>query len=167
MQGQKQVLSLLILLLPLLGMAQTTVKGVVKDSKGETIPGANVYLKDTFDGTNSKADGTFTFETSESGDQVLVASFIGYKPFEQAIKLEGNEAVIDVILVEEINKVDGVTINAGAFEASDVKKITVLKPLDIVTTASAAGDIMGAINTLPGTATVGESGRLFVRGGEG
>lgn len=26
---------------------------------------------------------------------------------------------------------------------------------------------MGAINTLPGTATVGESGRLFVRGGEG
>ena len=40
-----------------------------------------------------------------------------------------------------------------------------LKPLDIVTTASAEGDIYGAVNTLPGTQIVGETGRLFVRGG--
>jgi hypothetical protein len=39
------------------------------------------------------------------------------------------------------------------------------KPLDIVTTAGSAGNIIAALQTLPGTQTVGEDGRLFVRGG--
>lgn len=165
---QRQLLLLFIsLLLPVTFMGQTIITGTVTDTKGETIPGANVYLKDTFDGTNSKADGTFSFETEEAGDYILIASFIGYKILEKPVSLKGGTLKVDMALTEEINKLDGVTISAGAFEASDVKKVTVLKPLDIVTTASAAGDIMGAINTLPGTATVGESGRLFVRGGEG
>ena len=38
--------------------------------------------------------------------------------------------------------------------------------MDIVTTASALGDFIGALQTLPGTSTVAEDGRLFVRGGE-
>jgi len=42
----------------------------------------------------------------------------------------------------------------------------VLKPLDIVTTAGGLGDIYGALRTLPGAQTVGEDGRLFVRGGD-
>lgn len=147
--------------------AQTTISGKVLDTKGEAIPSANIYIKNSYDGANSQLDGSFTFETSENGLQVLVASFIGYKTFEKQVDLNGKALLVEVVLVEEINKLDGVTITAGAFESSDIKKVTVLKPLDIVTTASAAGDIMGAINTLPGTATVGESGRLFVRGGEG
>ena len=163
----RQKLIALLLLLPMLAQAQTIVSGKVSDTTGETIPGANVYLKDTFDGSNSGPDGSFSFETFESGAQVLVVSFIGYKTLERPIQISGEKVLVNIIITEEINKLDGVTISAGAFEASDVKKVTVLKPLDIVTTASAAGDIMGAINTLPGTATVGESGRLFVRGGEG
>ena len=165
--NRQKLIALILLLLPILAQAQTIVSGNIKDTKGETIPGANVYLKDTFDGTNSKVDGSFSFETFESGAQVLVVSFIGYKTVERPIQISGDKVTVDIVITEEINKLDGVTISAGAFEASDVKKVTVLKPLDIVTTASAAGDIMGAINTLPGTATVGESGRLFVRGGEG
>ena len=147
-------------------LAQVKISGTVTDKKGTSIPGANVYIKDTFDGTISAPDGTFSFETGESGQQILVVSFIGYKTLEQEITLNGNVNGLELVLVEEINKLDGVTITAGAYEASDVKKVTVLKPLDIVTTASAAGDIFGAVNTLPGTSTVGESGRLFVRGGD-
>ncbi|OEK02646.1 hypothetical protein BFP97_14425 [Roseivirga sp. 4D4] len=148
-------------------LGQTVIKGTVKDAKGVSIPGANIYIKDSFDGVNSQADGSFVFETGESGAQILIVSFIGFKDIEKSVELKGETLVLNLVLQEEINKLDGVTITAGAFEASDIKKVTVLKPLDIVTTASAAGDIMGAINTLPGTATVGESGRLFVRGGEG
>ena len=165
--NRQKLITLILLLLPVLAQSQTIISGIVKDTKGETIPGANVYLKDTFDGTNSKVDGSFSFETFESGAQILVVSFISYKTEERPIQIGADAVQVDIVITEEINKLDGVTISAGAFEASDVKKVTVLKPLDIVTTASAAGDIMGAINTLPGTATVGESGRLFVRGGEG
>ncbi|NJO91186.1 MAG: Plug domain-containing protein [Chloroflexia bacterium] len=42
-----------------------------------------------------------------------------------------------------------------------------MRPLDIVTTASGEGDIYGALNTMPGTQSVGEEGGIFVRGGEG
>ncbi|RYG31049.1 MAG: TonB-dependent receptor, partial [Chitinophagaceae bacterium] len=61
---------------------------------------------------------------------------------------------------------DAVVINAGTLEAGDKARVSVLKPLDIVTTAGSAGDIIAALQTLPGTQTVGESGRLYVRGGE-
>lgn len=164
---QKLINLFLMLVLSAQAFAQTQIKGIVQDGQGQTIPGANVYLKDTFDGAVSLEDGTFSFETYEEGDQVLVVSFIGFKTLERTIQVSGKAISLELLLEEEINKVDGVTITAGSYEAGEVKKNTVLKPLDIATTASAVGDIMGAINTLPGTATVGESGRLFVRGGEG
>ena len=44
---------------------------------------------------------------------------------------------------------------------------TIFRAIDIATTAGATADIAGALNTLPGTQKVGESGRLFVRGGDG
>ncbi|WP_420388594.1 TonB-dependent receptor [Roseivirga sp.] len=164
---QKLFNIILLLVIGLQAYGQTKIRGKVWDGQGQTIPGANVYLKNTFDGTVTITDGSFLFETSETGTQVLVISFIGFKTLEKTIELDSSELSLDIQLEELINKIDGVTITAGSYEAGDIKKNTVLKPLDIVTTASAAGDIMGAINTLPGTATVGESGRLFVRGGEG
>ncbi len=41
-----------------------------------------------------------------------------------------------------------------------------MKPLDIVTTAGSNGDVIAALQTLPGTQPNAEDGRLFVRGGD-
>ena len=166
MLSQRTIITAILLLLVNQLIAQTTIKGTVTDQNGTSIPGANIYIENTFDGTNSKPDGSFEFKTTETGILQLIASFIGFEPFKKAIEIKGDVLTIEITLKESINKLDGVTITAGAYDASD-ERATVLKPLDIVTTASAAGDIMGALNTLPGTTTVGESGRLFVRGGEG
>ena len=73
--------------------------------------------------------------------------------------------VVELILKEEISELKAVVISAGTFEASDRKKGLCLDPIDIVTTASANGDITGALKTLPGAQQVGESEGLFVRGG--
>ncbi|HMK06646.1 MAG TPA: TonB-dependent receptor, partial [Flavobacterium sp.] len=59
-----------------------------------------------------------------------------------------------------------VVVTAGTMESGDKARVSVLKPLDIVTTAGSAGNIIAALQTLPGTQNVGEDGRLFVRGGE-
>lgn len=56
-------------------------------------------------------------------------------------------------------------ITAGTFEASDRRAAAVLTSLDVVTTASANGDVTGALKTRPGAQQVGESEGLFVRGG--
>jgi hypothetical protein len=72
---------------------------------------------------------------------------------------------LNIDLKEEPNELKAVVITAGTFEASDTKRTTVLNPIDIVTTASANGDVTSAIRTLPGAQQVGESEGLFVRGG--
>jgi len=150
-----------------MAFGQTIISGKVLDEKGVSLPGANVFIKGSFDGTSSDTSGTFSFESSESGDQLLVISMMGFKTRELPIALSGSRFEIDPInLIEEFNEMNTVTISAGAMEASDEKKSVILRPLDIVTTPSAMGDIVGAFQTLPGTSTVGNDGRLFVRGGD-
>ncbi len=163
----KTVFTFFTLWLAISSFAQTKVVGLVKDANGEAVAGANVLVKDSYDGTSTEADGKFSFVTTEQGQKFLVATFVGYKSFERSIELTGKEIVIEIVLREEENVLDGVTISAGAFTAGEEKRRTILKPLDIATTAGATADIAGALNTLPGTTKVGESGRLFVRGGDG
>ncbi len=147
-------------------IAQTIIRGSVKDESGEEIVGANIYLEGTYDGTTSGVDGSFEFSTYETGDHILIVSFIGYENNKRPLNLDGKEYSFEIILSESVNQMKTIVITAGTFEASDQSKNEVLRPLDIVTTAGATADIAGALNTLPGTQTVGEEGRLFVRGGD-
>ena len=146
-------------------IAQTNISGKVTDKKNNPIFGANIYLDGTYDGGSTNEKGEFSFETAEKAIQTLVISFIS---FETAVRTADVSTFnnLQIKLRDDVNALDAVVINAGVFEAGEKAKVTVLKPLDIVTTASAMGDFVGALQTLPGTATVGEDGRLFVRGGE-
>ena len=151
--------------LALFADAQVTISGKVRDRK-KPISGVNIVLKDTYDGATSDSTGQFSFKTSEKGDFVLAATSVGYIAFEQKIKITDSPITIDIVLKEEVTELNAVTVTAGTFEASDKKKAAaVLDPIDIVTTASANGDITGALKTLPGAQQVGESEGLFVRGG--
>lgn len=145
---------------------QITIKGVIKDNKQKPLSGVSISIKDSYDGATSDSTGSYSFKTTEKGEQLLVISSIGFKSFEQKIKLEGTTIVVDAVLKEEISELTAVVLSAGTFEASDRKRAAVvLDPIDIVTTASANGDITGALKTLPGAQQVGESEGLFVRGG--
>ncbi|CAA9218559.1 MAG: Probable outer membrane receptor protein [uncultured Adhaeribacter sp.] len=148
------------------GWAQTTVSGTITDHHGNPIIGANVFLKGLYDGASADTNGQYSFKTTATGPQILIATFIGYKPRELPIELKPGTQTINIPLTEERNHLNTVVITAGAFEASDEKRATLLKPLDIATTAGATADIAGALNTLPGTTKVGETGKLFVRGGD-
>lgn len=154
----------LSLLLVSEAFAQTAISGAVTDPAGGALPGANIYLKDTYDGATSDAAGQFRFETSETGQQTIIVSFVGFETAEKIIEITVAQEV-NFTLKEAFNSLEAVSISAGTFEASDEKKVVVLQSLDIATTAGATADITGALNTLPGTQKVGESGRLFVRGG--
>lgn len=160
-----RTLQLIFLLSTLISAAQSTVSGSVTDAKGNPIEGANIYLEGTYDGASSDENGFFSFETHETGTQNLIVSMIGFDTYMQA----GDVSYLrdlKIALTEAINQLTGVTLTAGSFQAGDNSKVSVLKPLDIVTTAGAAGDFVGALQTLPGTSTVSEDGRLFVRGGQ-
>jgi hypothetical protein len=145
--------------------AQNTISGKVVDQKGKPVPGANIYIDGTYDGATSSETGDFSFETTATGNQTLVISFLLFETFKKEIDVT-NFKDQSVKLRENVNALDAVVITAGTLESGDKARVSVLKPLDIVTTAGSAGNIIAALQTLPGTQTVGEDGRLFVRGGE-
>ncbi len=145
---------------------QVTIKGIVKDHKGAPVVGASVAIKDSYDGGTTDSLGRYSFKTFEKGDRILQITSIGFKMFEQAIKPESGVLTVDATLKQEISEMTAVVISAGTFEASDRKRAAaVLDPIDIVTTASANGDVTQALKTLPGAQQVGESEGLYVRGG--
>ncbi|WP_218599589.1 TonB-dependent receptor [Polaribacter sp. NJDZ03] len=161
----KHILLFIFLSCQLSTIAQNTISGNVTDAKNNPINGANVYLDGTYDGTSTNDKGEFSFKTDEKGTQNLVISFISFEPFIKTADVSSLKN-LKIKLRDDVSSLGAVVINAGTFEANEKAKVTVLKPLDIVTTASALGDVMGALQTLPGTSTVDEDGRLFVRGGE-
>lgn len=161
----KRILFFLIAICQISLVAQTTVSGKVTDKKGVPIIGANVYLDGTYDGASTNDKGEFSFSTLEKGTQTIKVSFISYESYTKTADVKTFSKLV-IKLREDVNTLDAVNINAGTFEAGDNAKVTALKPLDIVTTAGAAGDFVAALQTLPGTSNVSEDGRLFVRGGE-
>lgn len=161
----KTFFTIFIVLLSTLGFSQTKISGKVVDEKNNPIIGANIYIEGTYDGATSNEQGEFQFETTEKGSKNLIITFLSFNDLTTPIYIEKYQYNV-FKLKPNANLLDEVVINAGTFEAGEKGKNTVLKPLDIVTTAGSNGDIVSALQTLPGTQTVGESGRLFVRGGE-
>jgi len=146
--------------------AQVTISGKVIDESKNPLPYSSVLLKGTYDGGSTNDKGEYNFKTSQKGKQILVISYLGYDTKEIEINIVDKNLVINATLNEKATEGNEVVISAGSFEASDKKRAAILKPIDIVTTAGASGDITGAMKTLPGAQQIGETEGLFVRGGD-
>ena len=161
----KLLFSLILFLFTSLLFSQNTLSGKVVDQKGKPVSGANIYIEGTYDGTSSGENGNFIFPTTTSANQTLVVSFLIFETVKMVIDVaDFKDRTIK--LRESVTSLDAVIVTAGTMESGDKARVSVLKPLDIVTTAGSAGNIIAALQTLPGTQNVGEDGRLFVRGGE-
>lgn len=90
-------------------MAQRTITGTVKEVSGESLIGANVYVKGTTTGTTTDVDGTYSLEVP-SDAAILVFSYIGYTDQEVII---GNQSNIDVTLAEGITLQETVVTALG------------------------------------------------------
>lgn len=139
------------------------ISGTVTDQSGIPLPGCNIYFQGTYFGTSTNSNGYFSFEIPQGDSAIFVVEFVGYEGYKKKVPLKPQ--TIDVTLTEAFNRLDAVTVTAGTYGSGEGEKAVVLNSLDVVTTAGALGDVTGAMQTLPGTATNGESGRLFVHGG--
>lgn len=162
----KRIFTIILSLVSVVALAQHTVSGKISDEKGKGVRGASVYLDNTLDGGSTDSTGVFKFSTTETGAQTLVVTAIGYSNAGKAINIAGDVTDINLTIKNTAKTLEEVTITAGAFEASNDKDKTVLKPLDIVTTAGAQADVVRAIETLPGTQKQGTQNGMFVRGGD-
>ena len=90
---------LFALCMPLCGFAQGAfnVEGMIKDTSGEPIIGANVVENGTQNGTVSDINGVFTLKV-KNGNAVLKVSYIGYVT--QTINIKG-QSKVNVTLKED------------------------------------------------------------------
>lgn len=161
-----RVIVVIVLIFSVLDVfSNTPIKGKVFDKKQVPLPGVNVFVEGSYDGGSSNEQGEFSFTTDLKPPFVLKASFVGFKPWGKTFAIS-DTVYVEIELLESVNSLEAVTITAGVFAAADKKRASVLEPLDIYTTASANGDVMAAMRTMPGTQAASDDGRLMVRGGD-
>ncbi|HLZ16068.1 MAG TPA: carboxypeptidase-like regulatory domain-containing protein, partial [Cyclobacteriaceae bacterium] len=104
----------LIGLLTTTALAQTRiVTGIVKDPSGAPVPGVNVLIKGTSNGSSTDGDGKYSISVAEGGNPVLVFSFIGYASQETEL---GTRSVVDVVLTEDVTQLNEVVVTALGVE---------------------------------------------------
>lgn len=115
-----------------------SVTGVVIDAASqEPLPGASVSIKGTTTGTSTNTDGQFSLQY-ETGEAILVVSFVGYRTHEEAI---GGRTVINITLQESSTLFDEVVVVAygiarkeaatgsvGMLDNRDLNKVTYSSP---------------------------------------
>ncbi|WP_435132159.1 SusC/RagA family TonB-linked outer membrane protein [Formosa sp. A9] len=117
---KRKLIYLLVFVFSLLsgvGYAQTKViQGTIIDDSGMPIPGVNVLLKGTTNGTVSDFDGNY--EISALAGETLVFSYVGFQTIEKTV---GTSNSIDVILQTDTAVLDEVlVVGYGTQKKSDV-----------------------------------------------
>lgn len=82
------------------------VTGVVKDERGNGLPGVSVIIKGTTRGATTDKEGAFQIAIPDT-KAVLIFSFVGYLKKEVAV---GNQSVINVALVPDDQTLDEVVV---------------------------------------------------------
>ena len=144
--------------------AQTRIDGTVTDPRGP-LPGVNVFVEGTLDGSITDSLGRFSFRTARTGRMTLRASMLGYEEY----KVEADASSLrdlDIRLREKAASLDEVVVTASTYSIGKSSRIKTLDALDVVMAGNSCGDIVAALQVLPGTQRVGEDGKLYVRGGD-
>lgn len=144
-----------------------TVTGTVKDETGAPIPGVNIVIKGTTQGTVTDTDGNFTISVP-SGDAVLVFSFIGYTS--QEVPLNG-QTTLSVTMAQDAQTLsEVVVVGYGTQEKKDVTgAISSVKGADIENLPVAApqqalqGRTSG-VNIVRNGGAPGSAGDIRIRG---
>ena len=107
----------LLLMIISVGLAQErVVTGTVTDDQGTSMPGVNVLVKGTPQGTVTDAQGGFTI--SAPANATLLFSFVGFKTTEMPV---GEQTKIDIVLASDLTSLDEVVvIGYGTQKRSDL-----------------------------------------------
>ncbi len=144
--------------------SQTRIDGRVYDSQGPLM-GVNVFIVGTMDGCVTDSLGRFSFTTGKTGESTLRASLIGYEEYDKVGDISRFRN-LDVRLREKAASIDEVVVTASTYSMGKSSQFRTLDALDVVMSGNSCGDIVAALQVLPGTQKVGENGRLYVRGGD-
>lgn len=132
------------------------VAGVVKDDTNSPLPGVNVVVKGTTNGTTTDSDGKYVLSV-EDASSVLVFSFIGYASQEVAIN---NQTMIDITMSADLKTLNEViVVGYGEVKRANVLgAVADIKPEE-VQDLSVANLGTALMNRVPGVGVSQASGK--------
>ncbi|MFV0248888.1 MAG: SusC/RagA family TonB-linked outer membrane protein [Tenacibaculum sp.] len=163
----KNYLTVLLLLLSSILLAQQVISGKVTDSYNEPLPGVNILIKGTTKGSTTDFEGNYTIRVKK-GD-TLIFTYIG---FETKTVLVESQSHLNISLTESSSQLTEVIVTSLGIEkekkalgyaATELKA----KDLDIVKTINPLNALSGKISgvQIRGSSNgVASSSRIIIRG---
>jgi TonB-linked SusC/RagA family outer membrane protein len=163
------LLSLFAILLSFGVRAQQDIRitGTVLDSNNDPMPGINVLIKGSMQGTTTNDNGEFAI-TVPSDSSILQFTFVGYKTQEITV---GSRRIIAVTLYEDIEEMEKITVVAFGTQKKEsvLASITTISPRNLKTpssnlTTSFAGQMAGMISYQSSGEPGADNADFFIRG---
>ena len=140
------------------------IEGRVLRPDGRPLPFANAVLVGTLSGAATDSTGSFRFMAPHSGDHLLRVTCVGYAPQERPVHLTAGDTLrLDIALQPRALPLEETVVEQRRRRPLDPP--AGLDPLEAVTTPGASGDLLRAMQSLPGVGAPGDGAGLFVRGG--
>lgn len=136
--------------------AQQTVTGTITDANtSETLPGVNILVKSTSQGTSTDADGAFELDAVSASD-TLVVTYVGYQ--RQEVPIDGQAEINIQLIPATIEGEEMVVVGYGTQREEDVTSAVSRVNVDefIQSSPRDAGSLIQA--KIPGLAVTTPSG---------
>ena len=152
----------------LMGQNNFQIKGIVRDVKGEILPGVSIKISKSSIGTVSDINGQFSLTVPDEKSEIVL-TYIG---FNSKVELVGNKRFFNIQMTETANDLDEVVVVAYGTQkkATVTGAISTMKSSEILKNpvANITNSLTGSI---PGLVTVQQSGRpgaddaqIYIRG---
>jgi len=112
-------------------IAQNTVSGVVVDENNDPIPGVNILIQGTTEGTNSDFDGNYTITTNQALPFTISISSVGFGT--QIVEISNNDQSVNITLAAG-TKLDEIVVSASRRPESvqdSPASVTIINSADI------------------------------------
>ena len=132
----KYVYFLMLMLFSINFSLAQTIKGIVKDASGVPIPGVNIVVKGTTNGTTSDFDGKYSIEASPTA--TLIFSYIGYNSVSIDVN---NQTTINATLQEGVSLDEVILVGSRSPKRTATDTAVPVDVLDVADIASRTGKV--------------------------
>jgi vitamin B12 transporter len=144
----------------------TKITGKVTGEEDIPLNGANIVIEGSIDGATTDSTGYFEFETSKSGTQTIIVTYLEYNEKKQTVIIEPGKPIELIVKMKKSQvETDEILVTASSYTSGQQSSVTIT-PLEIVRIPGSDADLYRALTTFPGANQVDEGSRITVRGGD-
>jgi hypothetical protein len=145
--------------------------GIVKDTSGERLIGANIIVKELQIGCQTDSKGYYSIKSIKAGDYIIEASFMGYRKFAKRVHIKaGSMLEINIIMVSTTFQIGGIEVyGTSELLPKDVSTKTIITSGEIE--HFQASSIKDVLDLVPGVQKsdnpgLGKTTQMSIRGNE-